>query len=219
MMSRLKTKAMAAPRIVKMMMISSSISDQLVTWNFTISSSWLGSAWSDLNQSEVGLALWHAAPVDCHAGVVVQVMQSHVLDDQTAVYLHSVAWGQKLASQWEIYFERKKFSKRIIEVFIQLVRIISVLAESIPARAELCRMMYFSSGRLERAGVERLARILPDLTHLTAGPGLPETEHSRLTLLPALPPTRPLPHWLTGLQANSVESSWAQVLSANRSGS
>ena len=80
-------------------------------------------------------------------------------------------------------------------------------------------MMYFSSGRLERAGVDKLARILPDLTHLTAGPGLPETEHCRLTFLPVLPLTRPLPHLLTGLQANSAESSWAQVLSASRSGS
>ena len=84
---------------------------------------------------------------------------------------------------------------------------------------ELCKMMYFSSGRLDRAGVDRLARILPDLTHLTAGPGLPSTEHSRLRLVPALPLTRPLPHLLIGLQANSVESSWAQVLSASRSGS
>ena len=99
------------------------------------------------------------------------------------------------------------------------MRIISVLAESIPARAELWKMIYFSSGRLERGGVDKLARIRPDLTHLTAGTGLPWTEHSRLTLLPCLAPTHPDPHQLAGLQAKSSESSWAQVLSANRSGS
>ena len=93
------------------------------------------------------------------------------------------------------------------------------MLEIIPARAELCKMIYLSSGTLERGGVDKLARILPDLTHLTAGTGLPDTEHSRLTLLPGLPPTNPVPHQLDGLQANSSESSWAQVLSASRSGS
>ena len=94
-----------------------------------------------------------------------------------------------------------------------------MLDQIIPARADVWRMIYFSSGRLERGGVDKLARILPDLTHLTAGTGLPDTEHSRLTLLPGLPPTNPDPHQLDGLQANSSESSWAQVLSASRSGS
>ena len=74
-------------------------------------------------------------------------------------------------------------------MFIEFVGIISVLDQIIPARAELWKMIYFSSGTLDRAGVDKLARIRPALTHLTAGTGLPWTEHSRLTLLPCLAPT------------------------------
>ena len=80
-------------------------------------------------------------------------------------------------------------------------------------------MIYFSSGTLLRGGVDKFARILPALTHLTAGPGLPTTSHCRLTFLPVLAPTTVFIHSVDGLQAKSSDSTRAQVLSANLSGS
>ena len=80
-------------------------------------------------------------------------------------------------------------------------------------------MIYFSSGTLLRGGVDKFARILPALTHLTAGTGLPVTPHSRLTFLPCTTLTTSLSHLLDGLQANSSDASSAQLFSANLSGS
>lgn len=80
-------------------------------------------------------------------------------------------------------------------------------------------MIYFSSGTLLTGGEEKFAKILPALTHLTVGPGLPSTAHSRLMLSPCLTLSTASGHLLDGLQAKSSDWTWAQVLSASLSGS
>ena len=64
-----------------------------------------------LNQGQVGPALRHAAPVDGHAGVVVQITEGHVLNYQTAVYPDCVAWGQKLSHNEKLSLKEKSFQK------------------------------------------------------------------------------------------------------------